>query len=89
MYYYPTVIYKDKVYGCRLGLPMQCNRWVPTCYRSSIRICDNIFFFYFFFGGGGCWVIGINIQQLPIQTNVMGVDKDGLCKVIQMGTHSM
>ena len=25
-------------------------------------------------GGGGGWIIGNNIQQLPIQTNVMSVD---------------
>ena len=32
----------------------------------------TIFFYLFFFGGGG--IIGSNLQQLPIQTNVMSVD---------------
>ena len=52
---------------------MQCNRWVPTCYRSSIRICDYFVVVVLYFLGG-CWIIGINIKQLPIQTNVISVD---------------
>ena len=56
---------------------MHVNRWVSTCYRSSIRICDYfvvvVLLFFCFFLGGGCWIIGINIQQLPIQTNVISV----------------
>ena len=57
------------------------DNWHIIHHKFSIHIQANVIShrlgyvtIFFFFGGGGCWIIGINIQQLPIQTNVMGVD---------------
>ena len=57
------------------------DNWHIIHHKFSMHIQANVIShrlgyvtIFFFLGGGGCWIIGINIQQLPIQTNVMGVD---------------